>query len=86
MSRLIRTDKASRAAAYIKGSLSATASCIALKLFFRQKKCHAGILIISIPDRFCKTVRFVDHALFTSEQRHSVGKDALGAVPPLMSS
>jgi hypothetical protein len=62
---MIRKDKASRAAAYIyiKGSLSATASCIVLKLFFRLKKrCHAGILIISIPDRICKMVRFVDHA------------------------
>src|SRR5260370_37155632 len=36
-SRMIRRDKASRAAAYIRESLAATASCIALKLFFRLK-------------------------------------------------
>jgi hypothetical protein len=61
---MIRKDKASRAAAYIyiKGSPSATASCIALKLFFRLKTVSRGILIISIPDRICKMVRFVDHA------------------------
>jgi hypothetical protein len=35
---------------------------LGLKLFFRLKKlCHAGILIISIPDRFCKMVHFADH-------------------------
>src|SRR5229473_4667647 len=61
-SRMIRRDKASRAAAYIRESLAATVSCIALKLFFRLKEwCHAGILIISIPDRFCKMVHFAVH-------------------------
>src|SRR5216684_2086934 len=85
-SRMIRRDKASRAAAYIRESLAATASCIALKLFFRLKeRCHAGILIISIPDRFCKMVHFADHA-FHKRKHCRMGKGALGAVPPLMSS
>jgi hypothetical protein len=62
MSRLIRRDKASRAAAYIKGAACCYRKLYCAKIIFPVKKCHAVILIISIPNRFCKMLHFVDHA------------------------
>jgi hypothetical protein len=52
------------------------------EIIFRLKKqCHAEISIISIPNRFCKTPHFVDHAF---QKQTAIGRSIVSDIIPAM--